>query len=233
MNYVFLGADRTGKSSTMLALAKILANVDKKVLVIDATQSQGVYSFFDYNFDIEVKNPLDEGKTIVRENFEIVFSNMESEFEFEKLNKYNFSKYDYVFIEGDKNLPPHLVNTAHIILFQDFDKHTLLKNKIILKKFKIDANKLTVIFNNMLDDVKLKDHFLDELFSEIKLNISGLNEIFEIPFEEVDIVNTIENKTDGYLDLKAYSNCYKSAIYEIVNSIEEIDKKTFKKILGK
>jgi Mrp family chromosome partitioning ATPase len=46
--YIFIGADRVGKSNLILSMAKVLAKLNKKVLVVDTTISQGIKSFFDF-----------------------------------------------------------------------------------------------------------------------------------------------------------------------------------------
>lgn len=234
---ICIGGPKTGKSTTLLFLSKILAKNNKKVLLIDTTKNQGIYSFFNYNFEIESECPLNTGNVVVRDDFDIVFTkpSINSKFDFKKLNKFNFNEYDYVFIEGDEFIDKDLISKAdNVCLFQDTDKHTLLFNKLTLKNLNIDANKLIVIFNNLLATKFDTDIFLNEIISVVNNSVDGLNAIYELPFTDTDLLLTMENKFDGKLKLKKYSDIWKESLFDIVEHFDKsINSKLFKKFIRK
>ncbi|HAG44319.1 MAG TPA: hypothetical protein DCL31_14595, partial [Clostridium sp.] len=69
---LFIGANGTGRSHTMIILAKILAKLGNDVLVIDTTNSQGIFNYFEYNVDVESEVALTEFNPIIREEISIL-----------------------------------------------------------------------------------------------------------------------------------------------------------------
>lgn len=232
--YIFIGANRVGKSNLILSIATVLAKLNKKVLVIDTTLSQGMKSFFDFNFQLEPKDPLRNLIPVVREEFNILFTDTvpENKFDFTKLNKINFDIYDYVFIEADKYLDKNLIHSAEkIYLLQDYDKDTLIKNKEMLTKFKCELSKLQIIFINKIENICDNMYFLSELIPCMNKVFKGRNDDIEIDFSEHDYANILESKIDGHIYLSDFSNEYKVSLFEIVNTITEVSPKKFQKVV--
>ncbi|MDT8718226.1 hypothetical protein IAI10_16285 [Clostridium sp. 19966] len=230
--YLFLGAKRTGKTTNMILLAKILAKLKKKVLVVDTSFDQGIKSFFCFNSDIESLNPLEDSKTIIRDDFEIVFGQQYKTFDINRLKEYNLEKYDYVFYEGDINVPMDLIHSAErVFLFQDGDKAALYENKDILGKINIEENKIIIVFNSMLNIEYGPMYLLSELVKYIKIkDLSKVNENIEILFDERNLGIIQEGKMNGKIDLKKLTDEYKGALFDFINIIEKVDIKNFKKI---
>ncbi|MCH4200143.1 MAG: hypothetical protein LKF87_12320 [Clostridium tyrobutyricum] len=229
--YIFIGADRVGKSNLILSMAKVLAKLNKKVLVVDTTISQGIKSFFDFNFQIETKDPLRDLTPIVRENFKIIFTIVEDNYDFKRLEKVDFENYDYVFIEADKNFDKGFMEEASkIYLLQDYDKATLEKNKKILSKFKIKSDKLIIVFIKRLE-ICDNMYFLSELIPCLSNLSNNRNDDIEIDFSEEDYVNILESKLNGSICLSDFSDEYKSSLFNLVNNIIEITPRKYQRIV--
>lgn len=219
--YFFLGSRCVGKSHLILYTAKVISRLDKKVLVVDATSSEGVSGFFNINSDIEMKSNYLE-----REGFDIVFiGNASDEKLIEFINKEN-EKYDYVLIEYDKEISQLITDDSDkIILIQNFDKTNLLNNKIIIKDGL--ENKSICLVLNMAMDCKLKKKYI---LNYLKIDSE---KIIEIPFIDTDYKASIDNKMDGRLNFKKFSEEHNKSILEIAACIENLptDKKLLKRVL--
>lgn len=228
--YIFIGGERTGKSTMILSLAHILSKVDKNILIIDTTRSQGIYSFYNYNNDIE------NSKKIIRENCEIIISNpcevCFANFDFSMLRQLDMNKYDYIFIEADHYFDVQLLDTVEkIFLFQDGDKHSLLKSKYILEKlknYKSLDEKLIAVFSIFYDAKFDINYFTNELNSK---DVLIKNNYTEIGFAEDDVTNILQSKLEGKLNIRDFSTDYKEALYSIINEIEKINEKQFRKFI--
>ena len=111
---LFIGADGTGRTHSMLVIGKVLADLNNEVIVIDNTRSKGVFNYFEYNSDLENNN----SNEVVRENITIK-CNIDDINEIEKL------KADYVLIEDDKNNFENLNDFFKVFIIQNYDKDKL------------------------------------------------------------------------------------------------------------
>lgn len=229
--YIFIGPSRVGKSNLILSISKVLAKLNKKVLVIDTTISQGIKSFFEFNFQIEPEDPLKDLKPVVREGFDMLFTKIEDKFAFDKLDKVNFNKYDYVFIEADRYFDRNLIGDSKVYLLQDYDKDTLEKNKDLLMKLNISLEKLQVVFVNRVESICDNMYFLSELITCLNKKFKERNEDIDIDFSEQDYVNILSGKLDGHVYLSDFSDEYKSSLFNVVNKITDIDFKKYRKIV--
>lgn|GEM_PF-1557429 len=235
---LFMGADGTGRSHTMLILAKILAKLGNNVLVVDTTKGQGIFNYFEYNTDIENEVALTSLDPIIREDISILVNNPSNnrlEINFNLLDELKTNEYDYVFIEVDTVVDNRLIQESNkIFIVQNSDKDKLLRNKNILRccnSLDVDSSKIHFVFNQIVDSRYDKSYLSQELFSSLNNKIAFLdNQDIEIPFEEEDLIWSYENKMDGKLSLKGYSVDFKNAMYELTNMITPVDSKAFKKI---
>jgi len=233
-----MGADGTGRSHTMLILAKILAKLGNNVLVVDTTKGQGIFNYFEYNTDIENEVALTSLDPIIREDISILVNNPSNnrlEINFNLLDELKTNEYDYVFIEVDTVVDNRLIQESNkIFIVQNSDKDKLLRNKNILRccnSLDVDSSKIHFVFNQIVDSRYDKSYLSQELFSSLNNKIAFLdNQDIEIPFEEEDLIWSYENKMDGKLSLKGYSVDFKNAMYELTNMITPVDSKAFKKI---
>lgn len=236
---IFAGTQNTGKSQNMLATAVILALLNKKVLVIDTTKDQGLFSYFNFNEDLDENMSLDKLKPFVRHDIEIMVNNPVEEVKvnYSSFSNFNFNEYDYIFVEVDETMNDTWIEQAKMILFfQSSDKATLYKNKEILERIAryTDVEKLEFIYNQYVDCKASKDYLLNHLIQDIKHKKYELacKDDIEIPYESENMIISLNNKVDGKLNLKKYSRDYKEALFEIVNLLIEVNEKTFKRLVS-
>lgn len=228
MNILFLGADGTGRSHTLLNVAKMLEEENKKVLVVDLSWSQGLNSYFDFEIENEVERDLD---IRIRENIDIY--NFKNEVNVSEILNLDLKGYDYVFIEGDANLDERVLSFADkIFLLQNFDKDKLIKNMSLLNNLGDYISKVSVVLNQVIDNRIDTSYFLDDLMQASSNKAAFINiRQFEIPLIERDIQVALENKIDGRLKLKEYSKDFKLAIKEIMLEVVSEEEYTKKKIV--
>ncbi len=234
---LFIGANGTGRSHTMIILAKILAKLGNDVLVIDTTNSQGIFNYFEYNVDVESEVALTEFDPIIREEISILVDNplncngLDIDYK-TLLENVELNRYNYIFIEVDGVVDSRLIKeSSRIFMVQNSDKDKLIRNKKNLNELNIDSTKLHFIFNQIVDSRYDKSYLLEELFSSLNNKIAIMdNEDVEIPFLEEDLIWSYENKLDGKISLKGYSEDFRKAMYELTNIITFVDSRTFKKI---
>lgn len=229
MNILFLGADGTGRSHTLLNVAKMLEEENKKVLVVDLSWSQGLNSYFDFEIENEIEKDLD---IRIRENIDIY--KFKKEVNISDLLKLDLKGYDYVFIEGDLNLDERVLNFADkIFLLQNFDKDKLIKNVSLISKLGEHTSKLSIVLNQVVDNRIDISYFLDDLIQAAFNRAVLINcKQFEIPLIERDIQVALENKIDGRLRIKNYSKDFRLAIKEIMlEVVREEEEYTNKKIV--
>ncbi len=234
---LFIGANGTGRSHTMIILAKILAKLGNDVLVIDTTNSQGIFNYFEYNVDVESEVALTEFNPIIREEISILVDNplncnrLDMDYK-TLLENVELNRYNYIFIEVDGVVDSRLIKeSSRIFMVQNSDKDKLIRNKKVLNELNIDSTKLHFIFNQIVDSRYDKSYLLEELFSSLNNKIAIMdNEDVEIPFLEEDLIWSYENKLDGKISLKGYSEDFRKAMYELTNIITFVDSRTFKKI---
>lgn len=234
---LFIGANGTGRSHTMIILAKILAKLGNDVLVIDTTNSQGIFNYFEYNVDVESEVALTEFDPIIREEISILVDNplncnrLDIDYK-TLLENVELNRYNYIFIEVDGVVDSRLIKeSSRIFMVQNSDKDKLIRNKKVLNELNIDSTKLHFIFNQIVDSRYDKSYLLEELFSSLNNKIAIMdNENVEIPFLEEDLIWSYENKLDGKISLKGYSEDFRKAMYELTNIITFVDSRTFKKI---
>jgi len=234
---LFIGANGTGRSHTMIILAKILAKLGNDVLVIDTTNSQGIFNYFEYNVDVESEVALTEFNPIIREEISILVDNplncnrLDIDYK-TLLENVELNRYNYIFIEVDGVVDSRLIKeSSRIFMVQNSDKDKLIRNKKVLNELNIDSTKLHFIFNQIVDSRYDKSYLLEELFSSLNNKIAIMdNEDVEIPFLEEDLIWSYENKLDGKISLKGYSEDFRKAMYELTNIITFVDSRTFKKI---
>lgn len=235
--FLFIGAEKVGKSHIILSVGKILAALGKNILVIDTTRSQGIYSYFNYNKEVESTTALYEVKPIIRNGMEILvnYPGVHRGIDYNHLNQVDMDKYDFILVEGDKELNNQWTEYANTLFFiQNYDIQSLLCNKLILSSLGNMYRNIKLIFNQYIycrmDKVYMISNILENRKEKYKMT---MEEDIEIPFSEEDIVTSINNKLDGNISLKKYSNEFKKALFQIVNSIVKLDEKSFKKICMK
>lgn len=218
---LFLGASKTGKSHTLLSVAKVLSSLGK-VLVIDTTLSQGIFSY------IEVDN-LEKNLDVYSREFDILKDYKKNSLEL-------VNKYRYILVEADKTVNQKLLNHAeHIFLVQNYDADCLNKNLDILVKNNefIMEDKFNIVFNQILDESKLNvDIMYGELISKMKNKFKATeNDYVTIPFSIEDLIFACNNRINGRFNFSQYSKVFKEGLYKIIHVInDEIDEKRFNTI---
>lgn len=222
---LFTGANNTGKSLFLTYVANLLGKLGKQVLVIDTTKSQSLK----YNFSL---NDMDT--FILKQNvlsmygFDIAL--IEGGINKSYLSSLDFSKYDYVLIEGDINTDISNFNISDTFFFFNFDIRAINENLEFIRR-KTYLTNVNLVFNQVLDCKVSTKYILNSIAT---IDSSILNKELDpiiIEFSEEDIVTSLNNRFIGRLDIKQYTNEFKAAVMTIVQSISNEEYKIIRKAL--
>jgi DNA helicase HerA-like ATPase len=230
---IFFGSSGTGKTHIASSIARALARNSHKVLVVDATQHQGMYHNFTFNKDIEKAINPDKPEPFIREQFDIIAFDYKK---YDEFNQKNFLKnikyegYEHVFIEVEEPVEMGFIKgDAKFFLIQNLDAVALIRNKDILDR------------NNSLREAKLHIVFNQFYWSKLKMDYInkqlGTKDIANIilPYSFDDVKVSCNNKVDGKINISKYSQDQKMALFEILTYIVgdlKQDTKTFKNYVG-
>lgn len=234
---LFVGSHKVEKSEMILSVAKIMSQFGK-VLVIDTSQSQEIYSCFNFNTELEKHMTLNNLKPFLRHGIDILANDPTNitSIDYSKLESFDFSEYKYILVEADETVSYQWGEKCkNIFLVQSNDKYVMLKNKIILKNLCnfVDSEKINFIFNNYVDCKANIPYITLNMINDTEAKFKFIyKEEIEIPFDEQNLVTCFDNKVEGSINLKHYTNEYKEAIYSICNIIKTMDIKTFKKLVS-
>lgn len=230
--YTFIGAERVGKSHTVLSVSKILTLMGYNVLLIDSTTSQGILEYFSLKDAANLITQFEVPKTYVAEDIEIISG--EKMLSLSKLDASGMlNNYDYVFVETNDTDTANLYEKSKkIFLVCNCDKTNIFGNKSILDSIE-DKTKIFIIFNQLMQGKNYRDFIYNVLLSDLPNSCALLkNNDVEIPFFENDVFVSHANRIDGIFKLKDYSQEYKQAIHKIVSLIREVDTKDYKKVMN-
>ena len=87
------------------------------------------------------------------------------------------------------------------------------------------------IFNQMMCTTTDREFLLSQLVGNIKKSGILDNEDIEIPFNQEDFINVSINKFNGHIKLKNYSNEFKQALYQLINLINKVESREFRKVI--
>jgi cellulose biosynthesis protein BcsQ len=234
--YIFLGVNGAGKSHLLLSTARVLSAKGNNVLAIDTTKNQSMYSWFNYNYELEDEQALHYLKPIVRSDIDILADNptIHVKVDYKKLESYNLNSYDFILIEGDESTNDEWLSKANkIFLVVNSEKNNIHKlAKMMKEKSKyIDKKNLNIVFNQYLDSKLNKDYVYNKIIDSVDDKFSFIDSTdIEIPFDSNDMITTQNNKMDGKIGLNNYSYDYKSGIFELVNFITPLSSKEFKNL---
>ena len=76
-----------------------------------------------------------------------------------------------------------------------------------------------------------REFLLSQLVGNIKKSGILDNEDIEIPFNQEDFINVSINKFNGHIKLKNYSNEFKQALYQLINLINKVESREFRKVI--
>lgn len=201
------GGKSSGKSHIMLCLAKLMTNAGLGILAVDATKTADILNFFNINPTIKDRFSLDRLPVIMREGFDIIAPGVEYDSE---LLANTFEEKDIVLLESDSTPSIPEDTLSHIILIQDMNISNLYPLKDLLQQIVEQYPDIPVSFvlNNYLHcklSIKFICHTLGVRSDQFHI----------IPFDPVNMLNSLNSRVDGVFKLKDFSNEHNHAVYAL------------------
>ena len=220
----FIGA--YDKTDIILAVAKVLAMANKKVLILDNTITQKC------KYVVPVINPTKSYITTYEDiDVAVGFEDLEKLKQYLGLEENEKIEYDYFIVDTDsfEGVSTFGIQSSDKVYFvTSFDSYSLKKGIEILSQLGVPT-KITKIFFSK-DMLREEEEYFDYLSLGIKA-IWSEDKIYFL-LENGDFPAIMENQRIAKIKLSNLSNEYKSNIKFIVNDIEpEIGEKTIKSII--
>lgn len=223
-NICFIGA--FDKLDLILYVSKILNELDKKVLIVDATELQKS------RYIVPTINPTKSYITNFA-NIDIAVG-FESYSDIEKyLGDYDGREiqYDYALINIDNGNVFDNFNSADTIknyFVTSFDSYSIKKGLETIKQIKKPVEITKILFSR---EINLEDdYYLDYLALGYKIIWSD-NKIY-FPYETQDIENMIENQKNHQIKIKGLTQQYKDNLeYIMTDIIPNININNLRKIM--
>lgn len=223
--YLFIASQNVGKTTILRNISKIITNMGFKVCLVDISDSQGIY----YGLNV---SEYETSLPIVRDGVDIYA------YDYTKnINGFKYdideTKYDVIFYETN-GLTDHLehnINNYNIVIVQDFDRRSLMKNVEVLKEiypYLEHVPSITLIFNKILNCKLKRDYMLSEFAKVSKLFLLKA-ESFDIAYDDDVYRHTLNNVLSDKLDLIGYTDTYRESLYEIACYFADFHKGKYKK----
>ncbi len=208
----FIGA--YDKIEFMLYLAKIMAVLEKKVLVIDATTKQKS------RYIVPVINPT---KSYITEfekiDVAVGFENYEDIKGYIGISEKEDFSYDVVLVDADSTEGIEnfgLKNSYHNYFVTSFDIYSLKKGLEIMNDLQEPLQLTKILFSR--DVLKSENDYLNFLSIDAKVLWDEKNIIY-FPLDSQDQNIIIENQRNSRLKIKRLTQLYKSSLYFLVEQI--------------
>lgn len=220
---LFAGA--CDKSDVLLAVCKLLAHADLKVLLVDATREQHcsyAVQSIDPSYPITEYEGFDVARSLLSSDQLTAFFAEAQE---------DLNKYDCLLIDTD--LPETIGSWQDVngrVLTTNLERSTLLKNQELLRELFAaheEAGQVRM-FKLILQAV---DCGIDETYIESTLAehpILWTEPSYAIYLDDVDYALKIQNQFSGRLHVKALSSGYKETVREVAQLVSGLDEKTLK-----
>ena len=220
----FIGA--YDKTDVILAVAKVLAMANKKVLVLDNTITQKC------KYVVPVINPTKSYITTY-ENFDVAvgFESLGKLKQYMGLEENETLEYDYFIVdvdsfEGVSNFGLQSADKAYFVT--SFDTYSLRKGTEILSQLGVPTHVTRIFFSKDMSEEEI------EYFDYLTLGIKAIwsEEKIYFPLENGDFISIMENQRISKIKLGNLSNEYRNNIRNLVNDIDRtIGEKTIKNII--
>lgn len=213
------------KIDLILYIAKILAKLNKKILVIDTTEKQKA------RYIVPAINPTFSYITEF-ENIDVAvgFKSIEQIKEYTGLDETQELNYDIALIDIDnaetiENVKLLITDKNYFVTA--FDLYSLKKGIEILEKLNNPLKLTKVLFER--DISKEEDEYLN--FLSLGKKIVWDEEIIYFPVENGDNLAIAENQRIGKIKFKNISMQYKQGIIYLINHLTGTNEKTLKNIM--
>lgn len=219
----FLGA--YDKTNLIMYIAKVLQNMNFRVLVIDGTILQKMRY---------VVPAISRAKLYITEfekiDFAVGFQNMEQIMKYLQMITMNEESlpYDYVLIDTDNRVALktfYVTNAEKMYFVTGFDMYSLKRGMDILTNLEEQINLTKVLYSNEV--TKEDEEYLNYLSLEKKVKWDEI-EIY-CPLLETDNRVIEENQRIDKIRVKKLSNSYQQAIIYIVQNMTEENLGTIKR----
>lgn len=204
------------KSDFVLYLAKIMTNLQKKVLVVDATRSN-VYE----NIIQEQDSPFYE---IAGVDIAVQQHNLSNIKKLLSSHKEKMEDYDFVLVDIDH--PSHIQNWSEFemhLLVTSYEKHCINNNRELISAYvKTQDEAHHIEFHLILHhvDTVIDKEYIEQQFIPYRIVFHEDN--FYIPYDEVDYAQKIEFQYSQRFYLKRLSRAYKKTLQYLVEDILEM-----------
>lgn len=221
----FIGA--YDKSDLMLYVAKILVEVQKKVLIVDATTLQKTKYTIPTIFPVESYLTNFEGIDIA-----VGFYDYFSLQSYLGISSIEELEYDYIFfnIDTPEAMKDFELQTADKNYFvTGFDLYSLKRGLEILSVLTEPIPMTKLLFSKNI--TQMEDDYLNNL--SLGCKVIWEEEKLYFPFEQGDGTAVIENQLTSKIRFKRLSKFYKESLIYIANQLLEdtVDANEFKKAL--
>lgn len=211
----FIGA--FSKTDLIMYVARILVEMNKKVLIIDATINQKA------KYIVPAINPT---VTYVTEHegmdVAVGFRDYNGIKQYLGIPDTSSLTYDYIFIDIDN---PELIENFDIYdatkkyFVTSSDLYSLKKGLEVLSGIKVPMELTKIFFSNQMS--KAEDDYLDFLSLGYKIKWNNEKIYFPMNSEDQDII--IENQRLSKIKFKGLSSGYKGALLYLVQEIDNND----------
>lgn len=225
------------KTELVEYIAKIIANIGKKVIIIDATSMQKTR----YTVPIIMSEETQNQYVVQHDgvDFAVGFSNIL------ELKKYliskgeDFAEYEYVLIDTDveEMCEEYDLKSANSLFFvTSYDKMYIIKGIDLLRylcAMKRRTNtEATIDICKLLyySDINTADSaYIDRLTENLPINWIGGP--INVPYDSGDLSVNIRNQYSNKIDFKYLSKMYKNAVIDAANTITGEDKNNLRKTI--
>lgn len=234
--FVFTGANGVGTTFMTKYCAKLLANDERKIALIDGTYSRGLYYSLcinEYEKQTEALRELQEGTInpinignidlytnhpgiIAYNTFSVISS----------INKLLLDRYDVIFIDVDFEDAIPFCRIGDLALVVDFRRCSADNTQRsfllpMVQELGEDNMPRTMIIYNKAIKCKMKLTHVEEYLMHVKhesKNYFLLKDIYDAEIQFLDEVYMVDlnNTFDGVLDLSKFSTDFKNSLYKIV-----------------
>lgn len=220
----FIGA--YDKTDIILAIAKVLAMADKKVLILDNTITQKC------KYIVPVINPTKSYITTFEDiDVAVGFENIERLKQYLGLQEDETIEYDFFIVDTDsfEGVSTFGLQSADKVYFTtSFDSYSLKKGIEILSQLGVPTHITRIFFSK--DMSKEEEDYFDYLSLGIKA-IWNEEKVY-FPLENGDLPAIMENQRISKIKLKNLSNEYRENIKFLTNEIDtEIGERRIKSII--
>lgn len=210
--YLFMSASDC--SDLILYLAKCLSSLDKKVLIVDATECE----FFRYAVDPMGILPLFEHD---RMDIAVGFATEQAVTDYLREQALDWEDYDYLFVAAD-HMQFAAADSFHArFLLFDLEKYTLSRNKAAMEAWAASwKDEQALVFHKVFInhvECHIDESYIDAMLEE--LPISWSEESYTLWMDELDYVVKIQNQYGSRVLIKKLSGPYRRTLHQILQEV--------------